>query len=215
MKLVFLDTETTGLLKHPGAEVIEYAFAIWEDGKIIQGIDSARCIPKNGCPEEASRVNGYTREAWEASGAKPFGAEDIDNVCSYLTDGCLIAGSNPDFDRNMLEREFVRMGRSDRWPYISHRSLNLASIGFLLWAEGEVDGVGLDYLAHFFGIDTTGKEHTAAGDVETGIKVWDALHDHFMWQPRKMRSALKGIAENYGEDPELVKFCNQALEIEG
>ncbi len=186
MKLVFLDTETTGLLQHPGAELIEYAFAVWEDGKVIRGIDSQRVLPSNGCTAEAAKINGYTQEAWLAEGAQLFGQADVDNICSYLTDGCLIAGSNPEFDR-----EF----------YIA------LSISGLMT-------VGQDYLAHYFGITNPG-EHTAAGDVETSIKVWEALHDHFMCRPRKMQSALKAIAENYQEDPELVKFCLQSLEIDG
>lgn len=210
MKLIFLDTETTGLEKDPGAEVISYAFAEWEDGKIIRGIDSQLVLPRHGCPESAAKINGYSEEKWLAAGAKPWSTEDTQNVCSYLTKGCIVAGSNPKFDVSFLRREFSRAEHMTYWNEPSHRYLNTASLGFPLWAEGLIDGVGLDYLAAHFGIEYDA--HTAEGDVGASIQVWEKFHDEYIYWPRTMRSALAAIADNYPESPELVKFCTDTLE---
>lgn len=211
MKLIFIDTETTGFEDDPNTEVIEYAFAEWDsdkagDNKVVR-IDSQLVLPKNGCPEQAAKINGYSEQLWIDSGAKHWAQSDVENTLAYLLPGCNIAGSNPRFDTRCLKREFQKHGALTEWPRISHRYLNLASLAWPLWAMQEVESVGLESLAEYFSVEH--KAHTAKGDVEASIAVWEKLFDLYVHGPKTMREALVEIGDDARSkgDSELANYC--------
>ena len=165
----FVDTETTGL--DSTAEVIDIAIVRWCDGdsKVLL---NEKVKPRNGCSPEAARVNGYSEARWE--GATPWDKECTLAVHELLK-GAYIGGSNPAFDKRMIDLECART--HDSAPRWNHRELNTASLGFLLWVTGEVRGTGLGDLAAYFGV--AHDAHTALGDCRAAIAVWEKMFDRF------------------------------------
>lgn len=201
MIIHFIDTETTGLDPLLGAEIIEIACATWNDGDVSEEWHKL-ILPARGCPEEAAKINGYSEADWRANGAQPFSIQDA----KYLIDrfeGHYIGGSNPDFDKRMIEASCHRCGQPK--PKWSHSSLNTASLAWPLWAEGKVEQTGLVALAAFFGIEHAA--HTAMGDVLATIAVWEALFDLYIYKPRVMREALIEIAGDDQTDAALRDFA--------
>jgi DNA polymerase III epsilon subunit-like protein len=190
----FTDTETTGLDPvEQGAEIVELAVATWDSERdgLVTEVYHKGFLAVRGCPPEAAKINGYNEAEWLAAGAKHFTAADAAELCK-LFEGALIGGSNPDFDKRMIQAECHRAGKlKPRW---SHRSLNTASLGFPLWVLGEVESAGLVPLAAYFGIEHDA--HTAMGDVRASIAVWEAFIEMYWYRPKRMREALEFMAEN-------------------
>lgn len=213
MRIHFFDTESSGLIdKNPEAEVIEYAGAIWEDGEVTGRIH-AYVVPQLPVHPKAAEVNGYTEELWRKRGACIWNLNNSRELGAWF-EGAMIGGSNPDFDKKLIVRESKRAGvKVPAWHY---KHLDLGSFGLLLQLEGEIENARLETLAAYFGIPH--EAHTAMGDVEAAIKVWEACHDHFMFRPRIARQALINIAEQATEDgdTELAEYASNASEgIEG
>jgi DNA polymerase-3 subunit epsilon len=204
MIIHFIDTETTGLDPVLGAEIVELAIARWEDGAVEELLHRP-FMPSNGCPEEAAKVNGYNEAEWLEAGAKEFGIADAKEIAA-LVKGAYIGGSNPDFDKRMIEGSCHRVGQPK--PEWSHRSLNTASLAWPLWATGQVKRTGLVELAQFFGIEH--EAHTAMGDVRASIEVWESLFDLFIHRPKVMRDALIEIANDEQTDAVLRSFADRA-----
>ncbi len=205
MIIHFLDTETTGLDPTLGAELIELACCSWNDGAVVELIEKPY-LPKNGCPENVAKLNGYDEAAWLGAGAKLFEIADAKEIFELLA-GAFIGGSNPDFDKRMIEAACHRTGQPK--PKWSHRSLNTASLGFPLWVTGQTESTGLAALATFFGIEHAA--HTAMGDVKASIAVWEALFDMYVHRPRVMREALTEIANDEQGDADVRTFAAEAL----
>jgi DNA polymerase-3 subunit epsilon len=206
MKIHFIDTETTGLDPMSGAEIVEIAIALWEDGNVTELLHKGY-LPKNGCPEEAAKINGYNEAEWLAAGAQTFQIADAKELAELLA-GAYIGGSNPDFDRRMIEAETFRTGQPKlTWR---HRTLNTASLAWPLWALGEVEATGLETLAKHFKIEH--EAHTAMGDVHATIKVWEALFDRYVHRPRVLEAALKEIESDEQTDAELRGFARLVIE---
>lgn len=166
----FVDTETTGL--GPDAEIIEIAIVRWCAGK-SEVLLNEKVKPKHGCPPEAARINGYSEALW--ADAQPWDLDCTTAVQEILA-GAFIGGSNPAFDKKMIDIECART--SQKAPRWSHRELNTASIGFLLWITGEVNGTGLGELARYFGV--MHDAHSALGDCRAAIAVWEKMFDRFV-----------------------------------
>lgn len=168
----FIDTETTGLSDY--SEIIEIAIVRWCAGE-SEVLLNEKVKPKDGCSAEAARINGYNESLWSD-------VPSWDSHCSseirQILDGAFIGGSNPGFDKKMITRECERTGfNSPRW---SHRELNTASIGCLLWITGEVNSTGLGELARYYGVPHDA--HTALGDCRAAISVWEKMFDQFVAQ---------------------------------
>jgi DNA polymerase III epsilon subunit-like protein len=209
MRVVFFDTETTGLIdKNPEAEIVEYAGATWDDGNVT-GEFHRYVLPKNGCPEGAAKVNGYDEALWKSRSARPFVAADRLNLAQRL-DGMMLGGSNPGFDKAMIRAECARLELPP--PDWSYKHLDLGAFGLLLQLEGEVANAKLETLAAYFGLPH--EAHTAMGDVKASIGVWEACFARFMAHPRVMRAGLLEIAEQAKTDgdAELEEYARNASE---
>lgn len=213
MRIVFFDTETTGLIdKNPDAEIVEYAGATWDDGNVT-GKFHRRILPHFGCPPEAAKINGYDFAAWKASGAEVMRVADLADLRARL-DGMMLGGSNPGFDKAMVRAACARL--SQPAPDWSYKHLDLGAFGLLLQLEGVVENAKLETLAAYFGIPH--EAHTAMGDVMASIGVWEACFERFMRTPNVMRSALVEIADQAAsdDDTELEEYARNASEgIEG
>lgn len=219
LRLCFADTETTGLAESVedaianDRQVIEYAFKIWEEGLIVKtceqkvmptgdAIDDAIELAKKGFNHFDERQwwrrtkSGYGRE-FEI--AKPWSLEDCDNVIDCL-EGETLAGSNPRFDLVMLKAQFAGVNALKYFPKLAtRRMMNTGDLAWILWSVRLVDKTGLETLTKFFDIEH--KAHTAMGDVDACIKVFETMVDTFVHGPRRLKELCHAVIDTL-EDPE-------------
>lgn len=186
VKLHFVDTETTGLIdKNPDAEITEIACVTWQDGN-IETLLHERVKPKK--PFDLAEVQKYNKsydpalwadaEGWDVHSSKHVAG---------LFEGVLFAGSNPEFDKRMIEVECFRTGQPR--PGWHHRMMNTCALGMPLWIMGETNGSGLGHLTEYFGIKH--EAHTALGDCLAAIKVWEAFFDIYIYRPRELEKTMR------------------------
>lgn len=219
MILTFLDTETTGLpdkepfLSDPtlGPEITEYAIADWNDGEVsnvIHELVMPRFAPAADAEGIVRTADGFPMsfryDTWKG---KAVHWNDVDNarMRARLAQNFL-AGSNPEFDKARIAWEMKRSGA--KAPAWSHRVLNTASLGYLLWVQGKVEKTGLAYLAKFFGVEH--EAHTSLGDVKAAITVWEHLYEEFIGRPKRWKEALAEIVK-HSPDPSMAEFAAEEL----
>jgi hypothetical protein len=177
-RIVFVDTETTGLERTVGAagadEVIDLHIELWELGR-REVVYSKRFFPVGTCSEGAARVNGYSPDRWHQLGALgPFTAQDAQEVAIALTKGDMLAGAQIDFDRDMLQGMFHRVRVP--WPgTVTRRLVELQALAAPLLIAGRIQSVSLLSLAQYFLDPNVVQEHTARGDVDLSIRVFEAI----------------------------------------
>ncbi len=173
MKLVFPDTETTGL-DRSSDEIIELAAlrVDWPSWR-VDGVYYRRFAPYGPVPPEAAAINGYTPEAW--AGAERVTTADLLEFRDFVA-GCRWIGSMPQFDFDFIER--ARMARGvDPFALASRRLWCVNSLASPLTFAGRVEKGGLDELCSVLGIGDPGEgagfataaggrtaPHTAMGD---------------------------------------------------
>lgn len=168
MKLVYLDTETTGL--DPDThEVWEIAYAVG-DGPIMSAVVPHTMLHAD---PEALRMNGHAERAirlddW--TGEQSWAARHFEQEARESLKGATLVASNPSFDTAMLR---ARWG-SEPWH---HRKIDIAS--FSLPITGFKDGKpkGLYDIAEALGVQAP--DHTAAGDVHTLRECYRKLWDRY------------------------------------
>lgn len=119
MKSLIIDTETTGLIKHPSAQdsvqpqIIEWAGLLYEDGETLEELD---VLINPGCPlpEVITKITGLTDE--DLRGARSFVPATEDIVRLFVKADVLIAHNLP-FDKGMLELVLKRIDRLNGWPW--------------------------------------------------------------------------------------------------
>jgi DNA polymerase III epsilon subunit-like protein len=194
--LTFVDTETTGLLDvNVNSEMTEIAVVNWCDGESTI-VMHERVRPKRGMPPETAPYNkSYNEKEWAK--VDTFDVHAAEAISEVLK-GRYICGSNPDFDKRMIAAECFRVGQpAPKWH---HRGVNTCTLGFPLYLIGDVPQTGLEHLAKYFGIEHAA--HTALGDCEAAIKVWEAFYEMYLYRPRKMKEALEAIREkSHTEEP--------------
>lgn len=172
MKLVFPDTETTGL-DRKSDEIIELAALRidWETWT-TEGVFYRRFKPTREVHPEAAKVNHYTPWAWESE--PEIYAEALDEFVDFC-DGARWVGSMPQFDFDMIERPRLALGVRNL-ALASRRLWCVNSLAAPLVIAGHVDGGGLDELCTLLDIEPKPTEamhlltrcrtgpHTAMGD---------------------------------------------------
>jgi hypothetical protein len=225
VKLTFFDTETTGLPdKEPffsspemGPEITEYAVADWNDGdtsnlahKLIQP-RNLHVLPPPDAEGIYRTLDGfplsYRTDTWKHAKAVPWTRDDTELMRERLTPNYL-AGSNPTFDCDRVWWEMNRLKPGGKKPGWSHRTINTASIGAMLWVQGKVEKTGLVYLAKFFGIEHDA--HTSLGDVKAAIAVWEHMYQEFIGRPMRWREALTEIVK-HSPDASMAEFAAEEL----
>lgn len=179
-RCVFLDTETTGL--DPAVDrIVSYSLRAWslQDGP--GPAVSALVLPVGvHVSPEVRAINGFDEATWIARGATHFQESHAWQIAYHLTDGCILAGSNPQFDRRFLEAEFARIGWA--FPKVSPRMIDTNSLAAPLLVIGHIRGTGLSSLCDYFSIPTPNR-HTAHGDVDASIEVFEALLAAYLLAP--------------------------------
>ena len=172
-KLVFIDTETTGLdpTRH---EIIEIAAIIVnEDGS--KQYWHKRIAPKHIATADpvALEINGYTPEGWADA---PLFC-DMVNVIGIMLNDAILVGHNVAFDIAFIERAFKRCGhRIPRWRGVDTITLvheHLTPIG--------LSGLSMDKVRAYLGwIRPTA--HTAATDVQDCYDLYNLLVRISVWR---------------------------------
>jgi DNA polymerase-3 subunit epsilon len=213
MRILFFDTETTGLIhKNPDAEIISYGGVTWDDGE-LSGKFQVYVLPKHGCPEEVAKVNGYNETMWRQHGAVPWSADNSRELKQRL-DGMFMGGSHPACEQDRVRAECRRAGAPV--PDWNYKALDVGGLALPLQMAGEVPNCKLVTLAEYFGVPHDA--HTALGDAIAAAHVWEALCDRFHFDPQVMRAALLEIADQAATDgdTDLEEFARNASEgIEG
>lgn len=172
VRLFVIDTETGGLNPdvHALLEVAALAVDVGPDGAVGQVGKpfSQRIVADwtNGTVDpEAAEVNGFDPDTWGGIGVCPA----IRSFAKWCDDHkpdsgkALWCGANVSFDRAFLRCAFDQC--QEAWPdSISHRSVDVQSLAFPLYACGKIEGVGMRHLRKAFSISEA-SAHEAMGDV--------------------------------------------------
>lgn len=221
-RLVFTDVECTGLadsleqiISDDSLEVIEYAFAIWEDGEVkaklcrkVYPCNVAALAAANDCAKQ--KWNHFDPDNWtndkrsEVVAGKEKGVQadfwnaiDREHVKAFLQ-GERLAGSNPAFDLRFLKGMFAKHNELEQFPQLAdHRMLDLNGLAWPLWSLSLIEKTGLEHAAKYFGLEH--KAHTAMGDVEASIKVWEEYLERYLWRPRDLRDLCEAMLDVLGD----------------
>lgn len=121
MKAVILDTETTGLLKHPRAKdhlqprCIEFgAVVINEKGEQLEELELL-INPEQKLEPIITKITGLT----DADLADKPLFQHIHPDITRLVEGCdAVIAHNLPFDKGIIDREYARLGIELTWPAI-------------------------------------------------------------------------------------------------
>ncbi len=190
-RIVFLDTETTGLAAAECA-IVQYSLAVWCDGEVTFK-QTKKVLPHEGAlvQPQACAVNGYHPEDWRKAGANELSLEDV-KLWHDTLGGSIVGGSNVAFDKGFIAEACKRLGSPP--PKWNHRDADIGKIAFPLWAAGVVENTGLAALAAHFGIEHA-RPHDAESDVLATIGVFEALCNELVFKPARWREALVAVAE--------------------
>lgn len=194
MKLLFLDTETTGLEvgKHG---VIQISGVIEIDGEVKETFD-IRCRPFPGqmVSQQALKVQDLTHERIitfqtpEEAYKKllPIFDKYIDRY--NKEDKFFLVGQNTKFDYDMLTEWFKRNGNNFLYAYIFYYLIDIVQISALFKMAGIInpENMKLKTLAKCFGIEF--KAHDALEDIQ-------ATREMFHWYVKTIKLSVPILQE--------------------
>jgi DNA polymerase III subunit epsilon len=122
MRLVVLDTETTGLKVEEGHRLIEIGCVECVDRRVTERQFHVYLNPERDIDEGATQVHGMT---WEHLKDKPVFAEVVDDFLEFVRDAQVVI-HNAVFDCGFLDSELKRLGRS---PFSRHVDQVVDSLG--------------------------------------------------------------------------------------
>lgn len=188
MKILFLDTETTGL--DPAVNsMIEVAMEYHVDGKKIDEFtvqlfdkQSARQVDLN-----ALKVNGQSINKLYAL---PDESKGVASLTEWLTKldnkDLVIAGHNVEFDIKFVKATLNKYGITGFDQVVSGRTMDTHAIAKALIYAGKLDpvsvtgkpGTSVGNLAKALGIDLNGRElHSAKDDVSVTAEIFYKMID--------------------------------------
>lgn len=174
--IVFLDTETLGLDRN--APIWEFAAIRLHDGHVVDVLHCQILHQQDGwldtLPERFA--NDYRRR-FDLQAALP--SRQAARLIHTITDGAIVAGSNPSFD---LERLAMLLNRFDLTPGWHYHPLDIPSMaaGYLANMLGRQHCDNhpwrSDDLSASIGVRSGDyPRHTAMGDVQWCIAQWRAM----------------------------------------
>ncbi len=164
--IAFVDLETTGL--EPSRHEILEVGVVRVDACSLEVLAECETLV---APErlddaqlEALAICGFSKAAW--TNAAPLREALL--AVAPLLEGALVAGHNVGFDWAFLEAGFRRAGLA--LPRVDYHRLDTASLGWPLFASGEVSSLSLDGLAGLFGLERP-RPHRALADARCALEV--------------------------------------------
>lgn len=177
MKILFLDTETTGLdiIQH---EIIQVGYIlldrdpIFGDTIVTQKEFNILPLHLESASQEALKINGFTSAAWKD--ALPF-SEHAVHLREMIEYANLMIGQNLIFDMRFLKQAYANLNLEiPRFPnYIDTK--NMAKF---LVEQKVVDTTSMDKLCKHYNITFAGRAHNALADCERTMKLWQKLLEH-------------------------------------
>ena len=155
-KLLFLDVETTGLEEED--RLCEVAYSL--DGIMHQEFFKPPLPIKVG-PMAVSHI---TNKMVEEKGVFQ-GSVMSDHLHRHAEAGYVLVAHNAPFDIGMLEREGIKFENYIDTKKMSHK----------LDQMDEMESHRMQYLRYYYDVEVDGVAHTADGDVEVLVKVYEAL----------------------------------------
>lgn len=175
MKILFLDTETTGLdiIQH---EIIQLGYILIEsdvfsDKIISQKEFNIRPLHLETASMEALKINGFSAHAWKDSMPFTHYAEHIKNMIEYCD---LMVGQNLIFDLRFIKQAFSNFNLEVPKfpPYVDTK--NMAE--FLL-EQKLLESTSMDKMCKHYNITFSGRAHNALADCERTMKLWNRLSE--------------------------------------
>lgn len=190
-RVVFLDTETTGL--DPTTEqVFEIATICGDSGRErVYRLEPDAEVVERMHPK-AAEVNRYHERTADPEWVWSSPHHTADMLRSTLS-GAHIVGAVPDFDARFLTAWYKQMGQDvPRWHYHLIDIENVA-YGWLLHSAtplSHLTNIGTlpinsDHLSQMCGVEPVpeSERHTALGDARWVARWWNRLHGHNASQP--------------------------------
>jgi DNA polymerase III subunit epsilon len=173
MRLIVIDTETTGFLVKDGHRVVEIGAVEIIDGKLTGKNFHKYINPERNIPEDATKVHGITDE--QVARAPKF-KDIVDEFIDFIQGATLIA-HNSSFDESMLNMELGHANKGDLWAHVPKiiDSLKLSkelnpefkTKGLNVNGVEVKGGYSLDKLCERWGVSTEAREfHGALLDSE-------------------------------------------------
>jgi DNA polymerase III subunit epsilon len=122
MRLVVLDTETTGLKVEEGHRLIEIGCVECVDRRVTERQFHVYLNPERDIDEGATQVHGIT---WEQLKDKPVFADVADDFLEFVRDAHVVI-HNAVFDCGFIDSELKRLGRP---PFSQHVDQVVDSLG--------------------------------------------------------------------------------------
>ena len=177
MKIVVLDTETTGLdlTIH---EIIQIGFIVLEVDESnkykILTEKEIKIRPEHleSASMEALKINGFTVYEWKDS--LPFQEYAI-YIKEMIEHADLLLGQNLLFDLKFIKQSYSNLNLEVPKfpPYIDTK--NMAEP---LVKQKILESTSMDKMAKHYKISFTGRAHTALADCERTLKIWEKLLEH-------------------------------------
>lgn len=156
-KLIFLDTETTGLSNSD--RLMQIAYCIPEEGAVIEIIES-HFKPEVPMTIEATVVNHVTDKMLEDK--QPFQESEMYEFLKSALDEHILIAHNAKFDIGMLEREGLEVPKHICTYKVAKRLIDSPKHQ-------------LQYLRYYLPLDVEGGAHTAGGDVRVLMELYRHL----------------------------------------
>jgi DNA polymerase III subunit epsilon len=167
-RILFLDTETTGLDPRAGHRLIEVAAVEAINRKLTGRVLNHLVNPEREIDAAATAVHGLTADDLVS---KPRFADIVDELIEFIR-GATVVIHNAAFDLGFLDSELVRARRPDT------KKLGLTVIDSLLLAREQFPGKrnSLDALCDRLGVDNTSRNvHGALLDSRLLAEVYFGL----------------------------------------
>jgi DNA polymerase III epsilon subunit-like protein len=174
MKILVLDTETTGLniLKH---EVIQIGFLnieLEDDNTYkILSKEQINIKPKRLelAEKRALEINGFSKKKWR--GSKEFQVH-AEKIRQEIESAKYLLGQNLIFDLRFIKQEFENAGlKPPKFP----KYIDTKNMAAPLLREGKLKSASMDKMCEHFQIKFEGEAHTALTDCERTLSVWSKL----------------------------------------
>ncbi|MBF42743.1 MAG: hypothetical protein CMD97_05770 [Gammaproteobacteria bacterium] len=176
MKVIYIDTETTGLKpRHLFHEIIEIAIIVEINGirtsdfhTKIKPMNIDRANPK------ALEINGYNQKEWDIS---PTFEKIASKISDIFKDVDIIIGHNVKFDVEFINEHFISLGMAPIRP----KQIDTITIAYEHLVPIGLKSVSMDSIRAFLKWDTE-NAHTAMKDVEDVFRLWHYTNRMTPWK---------------------------------
>lgn len=188
MKIMWLDTETTGLNKEK-CDIIQLSGIIVIDGEEKERFD-LRCQPINyeNIEQQAFDITGMTLERVKTFPTPQETYKKFKEIlCNYVNqydknDKFFVAGHNVKFDLEFLQSFFEKMGDKYCMSFFKHQTIDLMYFATILHTAGliNVENFKLETIAKSLDIEFDSKLHNALVDIDLTRKCFCKLFKQFI-----------------------------------